>query len=139
MDAYKPRLETFLRVLEGEERKMRSFSGNGGSVASPSLFSDWKTPLSRQMRESWEKQTWMISYVARNSWAFDFLFWRYLDQRYFGPNEDGDYHARLNLLTQRELEAMEALVKMKMEQREEGTLVALEHDRAAAQLTKFMV
>ncbi|CAJ2513961.1 Uu.00g020800.m01.CDS01 [Anthostomella pinea] len=139
MEAYKPRLETFLRVLDGEERNMASSSGNVDNAASPSLSRDLQPPLSLQMRESWEKQTFMISYAARNSWVFDFIFWRYLDGRYFGPNEDGDYRARLDLLTQQELEAMEALVKMKMEQREERTLVTLDDDDAAAQLTKFMI
>lgn len=144
MDAYKPRLETFLRVLEDEEKKIRAGSEkagseNTGSTATPSLLSDWKIPLSQQMRESWEKQKWMINYAARNSWAFDFIFWRYLDKKYFGPNEGGDYHARLGLFTQRELEAMEALVEMKMEQHKEGTILTLDHESAAAQLAKFMV
>lgn len=139
MDAYKPRLETFLRALEAEERKMRTGSGNAGSMATHSLLSNPEIRLSQQMRESWEKQKWMINYAARNSWAFDFIFWRHLDQRYFGPNENGDHHARLDLLTQRELDAMEALVEMKMEQRKERTLATLDHNGAAAQLAKFMV
>ncbi|KAK8076642.1 hypothetical protein PG994_003914 [Apiospora phragmitis] len=108
-------------------------------MATLSLSSDNEIPLSQQMRESWEKQTWMISYAARNSWAFDFIFWRHLDERYFGPNEDRDYHASLDLFTQRELEVMETFVEMKMEQQKESTLMTLDHDSAAAQLAKFMV
>lgn len=139
MEAYKPRLETFLRALQGEERKMRTGSGIAESMVTLSPSNDWNIPLSQQMRESWEKQRWMINYAARNSWAFDFVFWRYLDERYFGPNENGDYHARLSLLTQQELEAMETLVEIKMKQCKECTLMTLDHDSAVAQLAKVMV
>lgn len=31
-------------------------------------------PLSRRMRESWEKRTWLLNYAARKSWAFDFIW-----------------------------------------------------------------
>ncbi|KAI8633008.1 hypothetical protein F5Y19DRAFT_416158 [Xylariaceae sp. FL1651] len=58
----------------------------------------------------------MVNYAARNSWAFDFIFWRYLDERFFGLNKNGDHKARLDLFSQRELETMETLVEMKMEQ-----------------------
>jgi hypothetical protein len=49
------------------------------------------------MRESREKRTWMLNYAARRSWAFDFIWWKFLDERYFGPNENQDYRARLEL------------------------------------------
>lgn len=65
VDAYKPRLETFLHILEDEEKKIRADSS--GSMASLSLSNDWKNPLSQQMRESWETRSWMINYAARNS------------------------------------------------------------------------
>ena len=133
MEVYEPRLETFLRVLEGEEKKMRASSEIAGGMASLSL------PLSQRMRKSWESKTWMINYAARNSWAFDFIFWRFLDARYFGLNEEADYHARLGLLTQQEIEAMEPFVKMKLEEGKERILVLWDHDSAADQLAKVMV
>lgn len=74
MDAYDPRLQTFLRVLEAEEKKMESMTRNGRlHGSSPDL-----TPVPRRMRDSWEKQTWMLNYAARKSRAFDFSggsFW----------------------------------------------------------------
>ena len=131
MEAYKPRLETFLRALEGVEEKMRTGDETASGLATPSL--------SQRMRESWESKDWMINYAARSSWAFDFVYWRYLDERFFGPNEDKDHRARLGLLTQQERETMESLVDMKMEQQREASLVTLDHDNAAAQLARFMI
>ncbi|OTB09419.1 hypothetical protein M426DRAFT_6691 [Hypoxylon sp. CI-4A] len=128
MEAYKPRLETFLRVLEKEEKR------TGISALTRSTI-----PLSQRMRESWEKQTWMVNYAARNSWAFDFIYWRYLEEKYIGPNEQSDYHARLELLTEQELEAMRSLAAMKIKQQEERCIVAVSDDEAADQLTKFIV
>ncbi|KAI1737745.1 phosphotransferase family protein [Xylaria scruposa] len=145
MEAYEPRLETFLRLLEEEEekkekkKKMRDGSSDeiGSDLANLSL--EKGTPLSQRMRESWRRKTWMISYAARNSWEFDGLFWRYLDPVYFGPNEDADHRPRLGLLSQKEMEVMESLVKTKMEESKERTLVRWNHDDAAAQLAKFMI
>ncbi|TWU71272.1 hypothetical protein ED733_000496 [Metarhizium rileyi] len=103
MEAYEPRLNTFLRVLEEEEEK-------GKRPDSSSRPGDAAMPLSQLMRKSWGSKTWMINYAARDSWAFDFIFWRYLDCAYFGPNEGGDYQRRLGLLAKGEVEAMEALM-----------------------------
>lgn len=59
----------------------------------------------------------MVCCAERNSWAFDLLFWGYLDPEYFGEKENGDYHARLPLLTRQQLDAMEPFVKLKMKQK----------------------
>ncbi|KAG8426552.1 hypothetical protein J3459_008030 [Metarhizium acridum] len=130
MEAYEPRLNTFLSVLEEEEKKTRtpSFPAKGSDL-----------PLSQRMRKSWESKTWMVSYAARNSWSFDFIFWRYLDHAYFGQNEDGDYQTRLNLLSEEEIAAMEALVEIKMEESMDRKLVHWEHDNAVARMAKFML
>ncbi|KND87324.1 hypothetical protein TOPH_08057 [Tolypocladium ophioglossoides CBS 100239] len=134
MEAYEPRLNTFLSVLEQEEKKMpRKATGerplpNGRDV-----------PLSKRMRERWESQSWMINYAARNSWAFDFLFWRFLDPNFLGHNEDGEHRARLHLLTEEQIGAMEAFVKMKIERLKDRTLVEWDHDSAVAQMARFMI
>jgi hypothetical protein len=131
METYKPRFATFLRVLEAEEKKMRDSSrdvGGGGKVV-----------LSEQMRRGWESKTWMVSLAARNSWAFDFLFWRFLDGKFFGENEDQDHRARVGLLMEREREAMEPFVKMKVEENVERILVQWDDESATAQLAKVMV
>ncbi|EFY97498.1 aminoglycoside 3'-phosphotransferase/choline kinase domain protein [Metarhizium robertsii] len=132
MEVYEPRLNTFLRVLEEEEREKEAQN-------SSSCTKDTGVPLSQLMRRSWETKTWMINYAARNSWAFDFIFWRYLDGAYFGQNEGEDYQGRLDLLSKEETEAMEALVKIKMEESADRTLIQWDHDGAVAQIAKVMV
>lgn len=132
MQAYEPRLNTFLSVLEEEEKKEKKRN-------STSSTRDQEIPLSQLMRSSWESKSWMINYAARNSWAFDFIFWRYLDGAYFGQNEGGDYQRRLGLLAKEEVEAMEALVRIKMEEIADRTLIKWDYTSAVAQMAKVMV
>ncbi|KAK2597439.1 hypothetical protein QQS21_005987 [Conoideocrella luteorostrata] len=134
MEVYEPRLNTFLSVLEEQEEKERE-NKQDLSCAKNNMT----LPLSQLMRKSWQSKTWMINYAARNSWAFDFIFWRYLDCVYFGQNESGDYQKRLGLLAKEEIEAMEALVKIKMEENANRTLIQWDHDSAVAQIAKIMV
>ena len=35
------------------------------------------------------------------------LYWKFLDGKFFGHNEDRDHHARLGMLTKAEAETME--------------------------------
>lgn len=117
MEAYEPRFRTFLRVLEAEEMKMttanlaRMANGMPQPVAGNSRQS-----LSERMRESWERRTWMLNYAGRKSWSFDYIWWKFLDERYFGPNENQDYQARLGLLSEAQRKAMESFVTYKMEE-----------------------
>ena len=118
MEVYEPRLQTFLRVLETEEKKMAA-SNIVDAVNELSLATSRERkqpPLSQRMRESWEKRTWMVNYAARKSWAFDFIWWRFLDETYHGPNEDQDYQARLGLLSDKQREVMESFVARKMDE-----------------------
>ncbi|KAM0303906.1 hypothetical protein ACHAPM_003479 [Fusarium culmorum] len=125
--AYEPRLRTFLRVLEDEEKKLEADKKCHGS----------KVSLSERMRRKWDEKTWMTSFAARNSWAFDLIFWRYIDPKYFGPNEAADHHARLHLLTQRQKEAMEDLVVVKMNEGSERKFGKWDTDEAKAHLARF--
>ena len=36
--------------------------------------------LSKHMRESWETGRFWLNYAARKSWAFDSIYWKYLDE-----------------------------------------------------------
>ncbi|KAF9784254.1 hypothetical protein IL306_007722 [Fusarium sp. DS 682] len=116
MDAYEPRLQTFLRVLEAEEKKMAA-TNLAERVSNLTLADGGKTEprLSQRMRESWEKRTWMVNYAARKSWAFDFIWWKFLDESYFGPNDNQDYQARLEWLSGPQRNVMESFVTRKME------------------------
>ncbi|KAG4431315.1 hypothetical protein IFR05_013212, partial [Cadophora sp. M221] len=130
--AYEPRLKTFLRILEDEEQKLTGLEiAKDMAGMSPST----KT-LAQRMRESWETNSWMVNFASRRSWSFDALFWRYLDPVYFGPNEDGDHKARLDLLPIDEAKAIEPFVRTKMEEAKERILVEWEQEKAVALLDK---
>lgn len=108
---YEPRFETFLRVLEAKERE---FSTQGRLNESQ--------VLSTHMRRSWETGDFWLAYAARKSWAFDSIFWRSLNNRFFGKNEDG-FMERLELLQPGEVAAMETLVERKLKEEKEATLI----------------
>lgn len=126
MKAYEPRLHVFLRILEEEE-------GKSGDLVASSI-----TPLSQRMRQSWEDKTWIINYAARNGLVFDQLYWKYLDSRFFGPNENEDYRARIGLLTEEEIEEMSSYVKKKMkEKKRKGVSDGGDSDDVVNQLALF--
>jgi hypothetical protein len=52
--------------------------------------------LSKHMRESWETGRLWLNYAGRKSWAFDRIYWKYLDERrFFGSRgENVDYNER---------------------------------------------
>ncbi|KAH8177901.1 phosphotransferase enzyme family protein [Sarocladium implicatum] len=117
MQAFEPRLWTFLRVLEEEEKKLETYQLSNGTQLKASTLNGMC--LSKRMRKSWDDKTWMIGFAARNSWAFDLIFWR------------------LGLLTQKQREALEDLVAVKMEERKERKLKEWEPDEAKAHLARF--
>ena len=134
MKAYEPRLYTFLRVLEAEEKKMAETSGasvlDNDGASTPSL--------SRSMRRSWEERDWMINYAVRDSWVFDFIWWKFLDERYFGPNDNQDHRARLHLLSEVQKAAMNALVIAKAEERSRRKVFEWNEDLAAARVDRLL-
>jgi hypothetical protein len=140
LEVYEPRLQTFLRVLEVEEKKLAA-ADIAENVGRLSLTGDAKTeaPLSQHMRESWEKRTWMANYAARKSWAFDFVWWKFLDESYFGPNEDQDCQVRLLLLSEPQKEVMEGLVAQKMEESRHKKIIEWEDKHAADRLAELLV
>lgn len=109
---YEPRLELFLRALEKKENE---FMGQG-------LLGESEL-LSRRMRKSWETGHFWVAYAARRTWAFDGIYWKFLDEKFFGKNEGGDYMERVKLLPPEQIEAMESFVERKLKEKEEGSLV----------------
>ncbi|KAH7157881.1 hypothetical protein B0J13DRAFT_650610 [Dactylonectria estremocensis] len=87
IEAYEPRLQTFLRVLEAEEHKMAAINNAFTSATSSGKV---EPPLSQRMQETRSKKSLVLQDAIRKSWAFDFLWWKYLDESYFGPNETPD-------------------------------------------------
>ncbi|KAH6648935.1 hypothetical protein BKA67DRAFT_522733 [Truncatella angustata] len=124
---YERRLETWLSEMEKAERDM-----SPGSLL-----------LSAHMRESWKTGRFWLNYAARKSWAFDAIYWKYLDERFFGKR---DYHgpteelwkSRVHLLSEQEQMAMESLVQIKMEESKERILVDWEAAEARQLLSSFL-
>ncbi|KAJ9130148.1 Phosphotransferase [Pleurostoma richardsiae] len=109
---YSVRLETWLRAMESVEK------GNGVDGFTVSAY----------MRESWVTGRFWLNYAARKSWAFDTIFWKYLDERFFGGRvgeiaEQDLWKTRIHMLTDRERSAMEPFVERKMEESKERILI----------------
>ncbi|KPM44173.1 hypothetical protein AK830_g2389 [Neonectria ditissima] len=140
MKVYEPRFQTFLRVLEVEENKMTAMN-LAEKVSDMSLTGSGRSrqPLSQSMRQSWEKRTWMLNYAARRSWAFDFIWWKFLDESYFGPNENQDHQARLELLSEPQKEAMGLFVARKMKESVKCEIIEWGHKEAADLLAEVLV
>jgi hypothetical protein len=105
-------LAVFLRALEKKERELIGQGRLGESGV-----------LSARMRRSWETGHFWVAYSARRTWAFDGIYWRFLDEKFFGRNESGDFMERLKLLPSEQVEAMEGFVERKLREKAEGTLL----------------
>lgn len=80
-----------------------------------------------------------LNYAARKSWAFDFIWWKFLDESYFGPNENQDYQARLELLTEPQRKLMESFVTQKMEENRNPEIIKWEDEDAVDRLMEVLV
>ncbi|KAI1872373.1 uncharacterized protein JN550_004092 [Neoarthrinium moseri] len=125
---YERRLETWLSAMEEVEKD-----------ASPGCLL-----LSAYMRESWATGRFWLNYAARKSWAFDAIYWKYLDERFFGKR-GADVPAkelwktRVHLLSNVEPAAMERLVQTKMEEMKERILVEWDAKEATEHLSSFLL
>ncbi|OBT76086.1 hypothetical protein VF21_04867 [Pseudogymnoascus sp. 05NY08] len=79
--AYEPRLQAFLAVLREREDAFIQEGRLGEHQR-----------LSLPMQESWASGDFWVMYAARKGFAFDVVFWKYLDARFFGAADglDGD-------------------------------------------------
>ncbi|KAM0228841.1 hypothetical protein ACHAPO_010478 [Fusarium lateritium] len=111
-ETYNKRLETWLLALEDTEK-----SSNDES--------EYK--LSSYMRESWLSGRFWLNYAARKSWAFDTIYWKFLDERFFGPREaveeDSYWKTRVQFLGEEGERKMESFVQRKMTEVKERVLV----------------
>lgn len=140
MQAYEPRFRLFLRVLEAEESKMQA--ANPARLASDTSqpnVENSRPSLSERMRESWERRTWMLNYASRKSWAFDFVWWKYLDERYLGPNENQDHEARLEFLSVAQRKTMEPFVSSKMEGQRNDEVATWTEKQAANRMAELLI
>jgi aminoglycoside phosphotransferase (APT) family kinase protein len=114
-ETYDLRLKTWLTAMKRAEENM----GQSGPLP---------VALSTYMRESWETGRFWLNYGARKSWAFDNVYWRYLDERFFGDrgtdiSKENLWKSRIHLLSKAEREAMEPFVERKMIKSKERIIV----------------
>ncbi|KAK4158280.1 hypothetical protein C8A00DRAFT_10976 [Chaetomidium leptoderma] len=108
---YDARLKTWLSAMVRAE----------GCITDQAGDDPLPVALSTYMRESWETGRFWLSYGARKSWAFDAVYWTFLDERFFG--ERGDHKTRVHLLTEEERAALEPFVERKMRESKDRIIV----------------
>ncbi|TVY35421.1 hypothetical protein LOCC1_G008267 [Lachnellula occidentalis] len=127
---YETRLKTWVSAMEKAEEDIE--------LSSNSL----PFPSSKYMLESWETGRFWLSYAARKSWAFDTIFWKYLDERFFRERADVPKHelwrTRVHMLGERERGAMEAFVEIKMEELKERIIVDWDPEDAKERLGRVL-
>ncbi|TVY13475.1 hypothetical protein LARI1_G008207 [Lachnellula arida] len=133
VEKYELRLETWLSAMKEAEAEE---SAGSGSKSTEFL-------LSAYMRESWETGRFWLTYAARKSWAFDTVFWKYLDERFFGPREDSVeknelWKTRAHLLGEPARNTMEQFVERKVEEMKERRLVEWDPEAAKSRLTEVL-
>ncbi|KAK2048427.1 phosphotransferase [Colletotrichum somersetense] len=124
---YEGRLGTWLQAMEAAEKETE-----------PGSFL-----LSAYMRESWDTGRFWLKYAAMRSWAFDAVYWKYLDERFFGERKEGVraeelWKTRVHLLSEEERAAMEPLVQIKMEESKERVLIDWDAEEARRRLSSFL-
>lgn len=126
VQAYEPQLRTWLTAMENAGKEETKLARS--RQRTKSTKADLPVPLSRYMRESWETGHFWLSYAARKNWVFDAIYWRFLDERFFGPRKAGTtrddlWKTRVHLLSAQERAAMEPFVKKKLADAKERRIV----------------
>lgn len=124
---YERRLQSWLLALEKAEQE-----------ASPDSLL-----LSAYMRESWATGRFWLNYAARRSWAFDTIYWKYMDERFFGERDkdvpaEEVWKTRVHLLSDEERTTMEPMVQIKMEESRDQVLVEWDAAEARQRLSFFL-
>ncbi|KAK3369100.1 hypothetical protein B0T24DRAFT_533558 [Lasiosphaeria ovina] len=128
-NTYHLRLKTWLRAMERAEESLEKKSKGFA--------------LSIYMRESWETGRFWLNYAARKSWAFDSIFWKYLDESFFGSGQGHRdkqdlWKTRVHLLSERERDMMEPFVERKMEESKERILVDWDDEQVKERLAEVL-
>lgn len=109
-EIYANRLQTFLKAMKGAE----------DSLITSSRLQEGQR-LSPKMKASWDTGDFWVVYGARKNFAFDAIFWRELDSRFFEasgmPQEDA-WVKRMDVMHEAEKSDMEVFVERKWQEME---------------------
>ncbi|KAL1884813.1 hypothetical protein Plec18167_002405 [Paecilomyces lecythidis] len=108
-DTFDNRLKTFLKAMKDRE----------DTAIQQALLKEHDR-LSGRMQKSWDSGDFWITYAALHSFAFDIIYWKVIDPRFFGSTERPEeaWKERLHLLDEKEKDKMEELVARKMKEKE---------------------
>ncbi|KAJ0116685.1 phosphotransferase [Diaporthe amygdali] len=132
---YERRLPLFLKAMELEEEVLKEArekakDGRGSldnhqkllTVAEAGKGGHPLIPMSKRMKRNWDNGRFFVDYCARRGYAFDPIYWKYIDKKFFGKNKktglllkNHGYKGRLHLLSEKERAQMEPFVAWKME------------------------
>lgn len=155
---YERRLPLFLEAMELEEATLRvpkekSRNGGGTPHSGPQLLAideaagsrRSSVPISKRMKRNWESGRFFVDYCTRRNYGFDPVYWKCLDERFFGKNKKSGlvlkrsgYKGRLHLLSERDRAQMEPFVAWKMEDRGDEKVVEWDEKDAKAVLAACM-
>ncbi|KAI9761729.1 MAG: hypothetical protein M4579_000823 [Chaenotheca gracillima] len=107
--AFSDRVLLFLQAL----RERENMAIQNGKL-------DESQRLSHRMQKTMDDGTFWVMYAARKSFAFDDIYWEFLDERFFGERKS--FEERTQLLSTEERLKLDEFVKMKMEQKEQRSL-----------------
>ncbi|PYI06350.1 hypothetical protein BO78DRAFT_461292 [Aspergillus sclerotiicarbonarius CBS 121057] len=109
LERYMPRFHTFLEVLRDcEDLKIRR-----GHITP-------EQRLSKVMEKSIESGLFWICLALRHGSMFDRIYWRFIDERFYGPFES--IEKRMGLLSEEEQVEFDLFCERKMEKKREGKL-----------------
>ncbi|KAB5530465.1 hypothetical protein GE09DRAFT_393036 [Coniochaeta sp. 2T2.1] len=131
-ERYKVHLDVWLNVLKDEETKFNQTNLSSQLAGMSIRDGSEDKPLSVRMRENWDSGAFWVNFAARKPYSFEPMYWKQIDERFYGPNPRGGYKDRLALLSERARKRIDWLVAQKMKEDKEKKLVDWTGDKARA-------
>ncbi|KAL1864619.1 hypothetical protein Daus18300_007636 [Diaporthe australafricana] len=149
---YERRLPLYLEAVDMEEAHLKAAKEHTNVDAGPvnsrlqlltiteaGRDAHPSTPTSKRMKRNWESGRFFVDYAARRNYAFDPIYWKYIDKKFFGKNKKAGllskksaYKERLHLLSEQERAQMERFVAWKSEDVEGEEVVEWDENDAQA-------
>ncbi|KAK7511539.1 kinase-like domain-containing protein [Phyllosticta citriasiana] len=112
LDTYRPRFETFLKILRQLEEEDKAKDDTADSVSKSDQSSN-RPRLSTLMQQSWDDGTFWLVEAVKRSGDIDQVYWDCLDERFHGNRVSA--LKREKLLDEETRREMELLVEKKLE------------------------
>jgi hypothetical protein len=90
------------------------------------------------MQRNWESGALWANYAARKCYGFDPVFWKFLDERFFGGNVEGGDEGRKHLLPEAVKRRMELFVERMVEESKEEKIRNWDPEKARSYLADIL-